>query len=155
MLLAPSSAVAGSRGAAGSWRRVYAQDCNAGTGTAEKLTYDLCFTTNENDFNFRGGGLVIRTTPVGAYLSDTSCEQVDMWGASTDASGLFVGQFYADADGLYDWTNNRWDAWRTNTVNIVKIICQVGFPRVRTHVARTHRTHRPPLPRARRSPRAT
>jgi hypothetical protein len=72
--------------------------------------YELTYTA-DTAFVFAGGGLIIRLKPRGTMASDTNCTQVLMHADSTDASGLFVGRFYTDPDGVYPWTG-------TDTVHI-------------------------------------
>jgi hypothetical protein len=62
--------------------------------------YELRFTAQAN-FNFPGGGLIIRfSNPSAAYQTDSSCAQVTVTADSTDSSGYFVKRFYNDGDGL-------------------------------------------------------
>jgi hypothetical protein len=65
--------------------------------------YELQFSA-ESDFDFPGGGLIIRfSSPSVAYAADSSCTQVLVSAASTDSSGYFVSRIYRDSDGVPPW----------------------------------------------------
>ena len=78
--------------------------------------YELTYTAT-GSFVFAGGGLIIRFRPIGTMATDANCTQVLMFSDSTDASGLFVGRFYTDPDGVYPWTGTD-----TMVVGVVKIV---------------------------------
>ena len=66
--------------------------------------YEMGFVS-EGDFNFAGGGLIIRfSNPGPSFAGDRSCD-ADLVGAEdgTDASGLFVSRVFTDADGVSPW----------------------------------------------------
>ncbi len=69
-------------------------------GDAITGNFELRFTATAS-FNFPGGGLIIRfSNPSAAYQLDSSCTQVMVYGASSDASTFFVKRYWSDADGL-------------------------------------------------------
>lgn len=62
--------------------------------------FEMQFTV-EAPFVFPGGGLIIRfSNPSAAYALYDQCDQVLVFGDSSDASGFFVTRFDDDADGL-------------------------------------------------------
>lgn len=70
--------------------------------------FELMFIT-EAPFSFPGGGLIIRfSDPSAAYQLNDNCDQVLVWGASTDTSGFFVKRYWSDMDGVppYDFEGN-------------------------------------------------
>ena len=65
--------------------------------------YELQFSM-EADFDFLGGGLIIRfSSPSVAYAADSSCTQVLVSASATDTSGYFVSRIYRDSDGEAPW----------------------------------------------------
>jgi hypothetical protein len=66
--------------------------------------YEMGFVS-EGDFNFAGGGLIIRfSNPGPSFAGDGTCDG-ELVGAadSTDASGSFVSRVFTDADGVSPW----------------------------------------------------
>ena len=66
--------------------------------------YEMGFVS-QGDFNFAGGGLIIRfSNPGPSFAGDGSCD-ADLVGAAhaTDPSGFFVGRVFSDADGASPW----------------------------------------------------
>jgi hypothetical protein len=66
--------------------------------------YEMGFVS-EGDFNFAGGGLIIRfSNPGASFAGDANCD-ADLVGATdgTDGSGLFVSRVFTDADGVSPW----------------------------------------------------
>jgi hypothetical protein len=71
--------------------------------------YELGFVS-EGDFDFPGGGLIIRlSNPAPALAADDSCDG-RVAGADNliqpDASGFFLRRVYADADGVSPWDHS-------------------------------------------------
>lgn len=64
--------------------------------------FDLVWTVT-TAFNFSGGGLIIRFSPQGASAGDFSFEQNLVHSHASDPSGLFVGRWYNDNDGLFPY----------------------------------------------------
>jgi hypothetical protein len=62
--------------------------------------FEMQFTV-EAPFVFPGGGLIIRfSNPSAAYQTNTICDQVLVFGFSSDTSGFFVKRFFGDPDGI-------------------------------------------------------
>lgn len=80
------------------------------TGDTIIGNFELRFTSQAN-FNFPGGGLIIRfSNPSAAYQLDNSCSQVLVSADSSDTSGYFVKRFYNDADGFTPYDSSGTDA---------------------------------------------
>ncbi len=68
--------------------------------------FEMQFTA-ERDFNFPGGGLIIRfSNPSPAYAATHDCDQVLVKAFSTDPSGFFIQRFFNDLDGLPPYIDN-------------------------------------------------
>lgn len=88
----------------------------APTGDAVIGNFDLTYTATA-PFVFTGGGLIIRFKPLGSMALDFYCNATVMYSQSYDTSGLFVGRFYTDGDGVYPWTG-----WDTVVIGVVRIV---------------------------------
>lgn len=90
--------------------------------------YELQFAA-ENNFDFPGGGLIIRfSNPSAAYATDNSCTQVMVYGYEADTSGYFVERFYRDADGLPPWGEGSTDSIGAFQVNGTGIVMTENIP---------------------------
>jgi len=78
-------------------------------GDAISGNFELEFELNVAglEFNFAGGGLVVRFAAAGSFSSDYSCSNgvLMSWDAS-DPSGYFVERFYSDSNGMSPWTGS-------------------------------------------------
>jgi hypothetical protein len=76
------------------------QTAAAPRGNAVVGDYELSFSA-QTQFTFPGGGLIVRfSNPFGSHAEDVTCDQVMVGGSAADASGMFLGRFYSDPDGL-------------------------------------------------------
>jgi len=90
--------------------------------------YELQFIA-ENNFDFPGGGLIIRfSNPSAAYAADNSCDQVMVYGFTSDTSGYFLERFYRDADGVPPWTETNEDSIGAFQVNGTGIVAAENIP---------------------------
>ena len=84
-------------------------------GNASIGDFELAWTTIA-DWDFPGGGLIVRVTPTGPFASDDTCTGVMTGADALNPDEPGVSRFWSDADGNWPWENT--DTLRVATLRI-------------------------------------